>query len=75
VGRAVRLAESRAIGLDKLTLAELRSFAPAVDEDVQAILTVDGSVAARDHLGGTAPRQVRLQTESWTKRLTSGAVP
>jgi argininosuccinate lyase len=75
VARAVRLAESRAIGLDKLTLAELQSFAPTVGDDVQAILTVDGSVAARDHPGGTAPRQVRLQADTWAKRLASGAAP
>ena len=73
VGRAVRLAESRGIGLDKLTLAELRTFAPAISDDVHAILTVEGSVAARDHLGGTAPHQVRLQAAAWTKRLASGA--
>ncbi|WP_291992206.1 argininosuccinate lyase [Candidatus Accumulibacter sp. ACC003] len=58
VGRAVRRAEELGVDLAQLSLAELQHFAPTVDEDVFAVLTVDGSLAARKHLGGTAPEQV-----------------
>jgi argininosuccinate lyase len=42
-----------------LSLADLQAFSPLVAEDVFAVLTVEGSLAARDHIGGTAPNQVR----------------
>jgi argininosuccinate lyase len=59
VARAVRHAEASGVDLAALPLADLRSFAPAIDDDVFAVLTLDGSVASRDHPGGTAPRRVR----------------
>jgi argininosuccinate lyase len=58
VARAVRACETRGCDLPDLTLAELRSFSPLVDEDAFGVLTVAGSLAARNHLGGTAPAQV-----------------
>jgi argininosuccinate lyase len=59
VGKAVRLAVERDCDLAQLPLDTLREFSPAIGEDVFAVLTLEGSVAARDHLGGTAPAQVR----------------
>ncbi len=59
VAKAVRHAEARGVDLAALTLAELRAFSPLVGDDVHAALTLEGSVAARDHPGGTAPAQVR----------------
>ena len=59
VARAVRLAESRGCGLEDLTMAELRTFAPDIGDDVARVLTLEGSVESRDHPGGTAPAQVR----------------
>jgi argininosuccinate lyase len=59
VARAVRHAESQGCELSALTLADLRRFAPLVDDDVYSVLTLDGSVASRNHPGGTAPDQVR----------------
>jgi argininosuccinate lyase len=59
VARAVRHAEARGVDLADLPLAELRQFAPAAGDDVFATLTLEGSVASRDHPGGTAPAQVR----------------
>ncbi|NTF44443.1 argininosuccinate lyase [Rhizobium rhizogenes] len=50
--------------LSELSLAEMQAFAPLVREDVFEVLTVEGSVASRDHRGGTAPRQVRLAVEA-----------
>jgi argininosuccinate lyase len=69
VARAVRYAQGRGIGLADLSLAELQGFAGAIAGDVTPILRVDGSVAARDHLGGTAPRQVETQIKRWRERL------
>jgi argininosuccinate lyase len=59
VGRAVRLCVDSGRDLDGLSLEELRGFSPFVEGDVFDVLTVEGSVAARDHVGGTAPAQVR----------------
>jgi argininosuccinate lyase len=59
VARAVRLAVERGCNLDGLGLADLRSFSALVNDDVHSVLTPEGSVASRNHTGGTAPAQVR----------------
>jgi argininosuccinate lyase len=59
VARAVRAAAGLGVDLAGLTLEQFRAFAPAVDEDVYRVLTLEGSLASRDHRGGTAPNQVR----------------
>jgi argininosuccinate lyase len=59
VARAVRLAESRGCDLADLPIADLRQFAAVTGDDVYAVLTLEGSVASRDHEGGTAPVRVR----------------
>ena len=59
VARAVRLAAERGVDLGGLTLEQFREFAPVVDEDIYGVLTLEGSLAARDHRGGTSPSQVR----------------
>ena len=69
VARAVRACEVRGCDLPDLTLAELRSFSPLVGEDAFAVLTVSGSLAARDHPGGTAPAQVRAAITRSRTRL------
>jgi argininosuccinate lyase len=71
VARAVRLAIERGCILAALPLAELQRLAPAVEADVFEHLTIAGSLAARDHVGGTSPRQVRAQVERWRERLAS----
>ncbi|HQW19233.1 MAG TPA: argininosuccinate lyase [Rhodocyclaceae bacterium] len=58
VARAVRAAEARGIDLANLLLDELREFSPLIDSDVFDVLSIEGSLAARDHIGGTAPAQV-----------------
>ena len=73
VGRAVRYGIETGRDLAELGLEELRRFAPAVGPEVFAVLTLEGSVAARDHLGGTAPRQVRAAVARARARLASGA--
>jgi argininosuccinate lyase len=64
VARAVRQAESRGCDLSALTLADLRLFAPLVEQDVYRVLTLEGSVASRNHPGGTAPAQVRAAAQA-----------
>ncbi len=59
VGRAVARALEQGCDLSELSLETLRGFSPVIEEDVFSILTLEGALAARDHLGGTAPRQVR----------------
>ncbi len=59
VGRAVRAALESDRDLDEMGLDELQCFSAAIEEDVFEVLTLEGSVRARDHIGGTAPRQVR----------------
>jgi len=71
VAHAVREAAARGCDLAALSLAQLQSFAPQIGADVHDVLGVDGSVAARAHPGGTAPRQVRAQVERWRARLAA----
>lgn len=65
VGQTVRAASERGCGLEDLSLDVLKSFSPAIEEDVYEVLKLEGSVNARNHLGGTAPAQVRAQVERW----------
>ena len=60
-GAAVRIAESRGVGLEELTDAELAGISPQLTPEVRQVLTVTGSVAARNARGGTAPEQVAAQ--------------
>jgi argininosuccinate lyase len=59
VARAVRLAEESGRGLEQLSAAELAGFSPLIGPDVAGVLEPEGSVAARRHVGGTAPQAVR----------------
>ncbi len=69
VGRAVREAERRGCDLASLPLDVLRRFSPKIGADVGRILTPEGSLAARNHVGGTAPAQVRKAIASARRRL------
>ena len=69
VGSAVARAAERGLALSELGLAELRELSPRIGEDVYAVLSVEGSVAARDHFGGTAPAAVRRAVEAARQRI------
>ena len=69
VGLAVRRAEELGVDLPQLSLAELQSFSELIGEDIFAVLTVEGSLSARNHLGGTAPEQVRASIARARSRL------
>jgi len=61
VGKAVRFAGDKGCDLADLSLAELKGFSGKIESDVFNVLTLEGSVASRNHLGGAAPNQVREQ--------------
>ena len=61
VALAVRSCEQRGCDLADLSLAELQAFHPDIADDVFQVLTLEGSVAARKHIGGTAPERVRIE--------------
>ncbi len=69
VAHAVRVANDAGRGLEDLPLDELRKFSPLIGEDIYAVLTPEGSIAARDHIGGTAPTQVRAAVARAKARL------
>ncbi len=69
VAHAVRSCEQKGCDLADLSLDELRAFSSLVDADVHAVLTLEGSVAARNHVGGTAPDQVRAAIARLRKQL------
>jgi argininosuccinate lyase len=59
VAQTVRYAESRERALADLTLEELHQFSTLIGDDVFDALTLEGSLAARSHIGGTAPARVK----------------
>ena len=59
VGNAVRLGIESKRDLSEMSLSELQSLSPLIESDVFDVLTLEGSVSARNHYGGTAPEQVR----------------
>jgi len=59
VAQAVRAAEKQGCDLADLSLDALRDYSALIDADVFSVLTLEGSLAARNHIGGTAPTQVR----------------
>jgi argininosuccinate lyase len=69
VGLAVRRAEELGVDLPQLSLAELQKFSPLVANDIFSVLTVEGSLASRNHIGGTAPNQVLAAIERARDRL------
>jgi argininosuccinate lyase len=59
VGKAVQKGIKDGKDLAELSLKELQQFSSVIVQDVFEVLTLEGSVGARDHIGGTAPRQVK----------------
>ena len=71
VGRSVAYCVEHGRDLSELSLEELQQFAAMITADVFDCLTLEGSVAARDHIGGTAPKQVKAAIERARSRLAS----
>jgi argininosuccinate lyase len=68
VGKAVAMGISTGKDLSELTLKELQSFSDKIEGDVFDVLTLEGSVASRNHIGGTAPEQVRKAVATARKK-------
>jgi argininosuccinate lyase len=69
VARAVREAETSGCDLSALPLETLQRYSPRIGRDVYRVLTPEGSVASRNHVGGTAPAQVRAAVRRARARL------
>lgn len=70
VGKVVSYAIEQAKRLDQLSLQELQQFNSEIAADVFDVLTLEGSVAARNHYGATAPEQVRAAVRRARARLS-----
>ena len=71
VGRAVRAGVEQNRDLSEMSLEDLQAFSPVIEADVFSVLTPEGSVAARDHTGGTAPDRVRSAIADAQARLAA----
>ncbi|MBE9526591.1 MAG: argininosuccinate lyase [Proteobacteria bacterium] len=71
VGKAVRLGVDTQRDLAELSLSELQQFSDQIQNDVFDVLTLEGSVAARNHIGGTAPEQVRAAVKRARTRMNN----
>jgi argininosuccinate lyase len=69
VGKAVAYGIQQHKDLSELSLEELKQFSDIIEQDVFEVLTLEGSVNARNHLGGTAPEQVRLAVSAARKLI------
>ncbi|HEX5637964.1 MAG TPA: argininosuccinate lyase, partial [Gammaproteobacteria bacterium] len=69
VGKAVAFGVEQNRDLADMTLDELKQFSAKIEQDVFKVLTLEGSVAARNHIGGTAPAQVRQAIVEARKRM------
>lgn len=63
VGKSVAYGVEQNKDLSDMSLVELQQFSDQIEEDVFNVLSLEGSVAARDHIGGTAPEQVRAAAQ------------
>ena len=72
VGLAVRLGIDSKRDLSEISLAELQQFSTLITDDVFDYLTLEGSVAARKHIGGTAPDTVRRAIQTARAGMSAG---
>jgi len=71
VAHAVKAGVESGRDLAEFSLAELQAFSSTIDDDVFEVLTLEGSVASRNHTGGTAPEQVRRAITQARQQLGS----
>ena len=69
VALAVKHAVHKGCDLADLSLADLQKFSSTIDGDVYQVLTLEGSLASRNHIGGTAPAQVKQAIQRARKML------
>ena len=71
VGKAVAYGLAKDKDLSEMSLEELKNFSGAIEDDVYNILSLEGSVNARSHVGGTAPSQVRLAVKAAREKMST----
>jgi argininosuccinate lyase len=71
VGKSVAYGVQTGKDLSEMSLEELRQFSDVIEEGVFQVLTLEGSVAARNHIGGTAPAQVKAAVVRARERLNN----
>ncbi|MDT8893511.1 argininosuccinate lyase [Halomonas sp. I1] len=71
VGQSVAHGLREGKDLSEMRLEELQGFSATIGEDVFEVLTLEGSVAARNHIGGTAPDQVRAAAQRAREALAA----
>ncbi len=71
VGKSVAYGVAENKDLSEMSLEELQQFSGQITEDVFDMLTLEGSVAARNHIGGTAPDQVRAAADRALQQVRS----
>ncbi len=71
VGKAVAFGVESNKDLSEMSLGELQQFSDIIQQDVFKVLTLEGSVAARNHIGGTAPEQVLKAVAEGRERIKS----
>jgi len=71
VALAVRYAEQKCCDLSDISLAELKNFSTLVEDDIYQVLSLEGSLASRNHIGGTAPNQVEAAISRARTRLAT----
>ncbi|MDO8350849.1 MAG: argininosuccinate lyase [Gallionella sp.] len=71
VALAVRFAEQRDCDLSDISLVELQNFSALIEDDIYQVLSLEGSLASRNHIGGTAPNQVQAAIARARTRLAT----
>ncbi|MBX2867233.1 MAG: argininosuccinate lyase [Acidiferrobacterales bacterium] len=71
VGKVVGMAILDKVSLDQIPLSQFQHHCDAIESDVYEVLTVEGSVKARNHIGGTAPEQVKIAVQDAKSLLAS----
>ncbi|MBU2098063.1 MAG: argininosuccinate lyase [Gammaproteobacteria bacterium] len=71
VGKSVAYGIEQKKDLSELSLSELQQFSDIITDDVFAVLSLEGSVQARDHIGGTAPNQVRAAVNTCRELISA----
>ncbi len=54
-----------------MSMEELKKFSNIIEDDVYKVLSIEGSVQARDHIGGTAPEQVKMAAQAARKKISN----
>jgi len=71
VGKAVAFCLANNKDLSEMSMEELKKFSNIIEDDIYKVLTIEGSVQARDHIGGTAPEQVKMAAQAARKKISN----